>query len=189
MQTVNTLFGKPIVSQSTGNQLGSVRDVVLSSDTHRILALVGGGGGWSGKEQVIRWPAISGVGEYVVVNEAGPLPAVGEDAEISELRAKAEKITGKPIVSTQGERLGTVDDLYYNSRGEIVGYAVKQGTFGGTLVLRAGAVQSVGKDAVIASSSELVDANELELQQEAETRAVGANDLGQRPELRDPSEV
>jgi uncharacterized protein YrrD len=156
MQKINDLFGKRVISQQTGDQLATVRDVVLDRQAHRIVALIIGER--AGEEQVVRRERILGMGEFIIVDGAGPFPTGDSDGEIVDLREGAEKITGKKIISTSGEQLGTVGDMYFSRSGAIIGFELKHGLFSGSdpQVIKAADVQAVGKDAVIVTASQPV---------------------------------
>jgi sporulation protein YlmC with PRC-barrel domain len=186
MHKVNELYGKQVINQANGEGVAAVRDVVLSADAQRIVALVVGGGAWSSDEQAIRWDKIVSIGEYVIVESVEPFAATGEDMEIADLREQAHRITGKTVISSSGERVGTVGDMFFDDRGAIVGYEIKQGgMFGGgsNPILPAKHVRSVGKDAVIADQAELIDHDAAEGHWNATERAVGAPDRLQAPTL------
>lgn len=186
---VNQLFGKRVIGGTTGEQIATVRDVVLSADSRRIVALVVGGGSLSG-ERAVRWEAITGVGEYVVVANPEPAP-LEDDDEVGELRRGAEKITDKKIISVTGEELGAVGDMVYDERGAIVGFVLKkQGLFGGSRqpVLRVEDVQAIGKDAIIAAHGDLVSPEAIGAQRDAggaDDGAAGPDDPGRQPDVRD----
>jgi sporulation protein YlmC with PRC-barrel domain len=175
MQKINDLFGKRVVDLTTGDPVATVGDVVLSADGHRIVALIAGGGAFSsGDEHVIRWDCVRSIGEYVIVESATPFATVGDDAEVAELRKQAHKITGKTVISTTGEQIGTVGDMIFNDRGDVVGYTIRQG--GGLLggangMLPAQQVQAVGKDAIIVATAELMPLTDDV--DDAHARAVG----------------
>lgn len=162
MQKINDLFGKRVISQASGNQIATVRDIVLDAEVRRIIGLVIGDGR-AHDEQVARWPRVLGVGEYVVVDAASPLPAASDDPEIVELRKGAEQITGKKVISAGGEQIGTVENMYFDPDGTIIGFELKGGLFGGSdpQAIRAEDVQAVGRDAVIATTSEPIKMSEL----------------------------
>jgi uncharacterized protein YrrD len=172
MQKINDLFGKRVISQQTGDQLATVKDVVLDRQAHRILALIIGGK--ASDEQVVRRERIMGMGEFIIVDGAGPFPSSEVDAEIAELRAEAQQITGKKIISTGGEQIGTVGDMYFSRSGAIVGFELKHGLFSGSdpQVIKAAEVQAVGKDAVIVTATEPVSLSIL-TEDEIETPAPG----------------
>jgi uncharacterized protein YrrD len=188
MRKVNELFGKKVINQANGEAIAAVRDIVLSDDARRIVALVVGDGGWSKDEQVIRWSAIISVGDYVIVEGMAPFAAAGEDAEIAGLREHAHTITGKTVISSAGERVGTVGDMYFADSGEIAGYEIKQGMFGSNPILPATRVQAVGKDAIIVDSAELIDAEDFEQRRgEPRERVVGGVSGAYAPDLAAPT--
>lgn len=177
MQKMNELFGKRVISQLTGNQVATVREVVLDPEARQIVALIISGGRSSG-EQVVRMGQILGMGEYVVVDETRPLQPSSGDAEIVELRKGAEQITGKKMMSATGEQLGTVGDMYLNQRGAIVGFELKHGLFSGAepQIIRIADIQAVGKDAVIARTSQPIALSTLVAEEtEASRQPEGAH--------------
>ena len=185
MNKVNELYGKKVINQSNGEGVAAVRDVVLSPDAQRIVALVVGGGTFSSDEQVIRWDKIVSIGEYVIVQSVEPFSATGEDMEVADLRDQAHRITGKTVISNDGERMGTVGDMFFDERGTIAGYEIKQGgVFGNSAnpILPARYVHSVGKDAVIADRAELVDREAFE----AQTGTLDTREVGAPPSLHAP---
>lgn len=161
MHKVNELFGKRVIDKHSGDQIAIVRDVVLDTETGRIVALVIGDGAWGSKDRVVTWGEVIGAGEFVVVDGSRPFPTLGEVAEVRELRERAERVTGKRVISATGEQIGSVDDIYYDRSGVILGYELKRGLFSGHSVLRAVDVQTVGKDAIIAGSADLVSREAL----------------------------
>lgn len=176
MQKMNELFGKRVISQLTGNQVATVREVVLDPEARQIVALIISNGHSTG-EQVVRMGQILGIGEYVVVDTAQPLQPSAGDAEIVELRKGAEQITGKKMMSTTGEQFGTVGDMYLNQRGAIVGFELKHGMFSGAepQIIRIADIQAVGKDAVIARTSQPTALSSLAAEEtEASRLAEGA---------------
>ena len=73
---------------------------------------------------------------------------------------RATDVIGRPIVSAvSGKKLGVVADLLIDESGrELLGLAVKHGALKGEDVLPIASVQSLGTDAVVSQSDELVDA-------------------------------
>lgn len=182
MKKVNDLFGKSVIHQSTGNRIATVADVVLDGEVRRVVALVVNDGG----SHVVRWEAISGIGDVIVVHGELPLPSVGDDDEVSDLLRNANRITGTTIVSDGGEKVGTVGDLFIDEEGLVVGYAVSQGLFKdlrGRKFLPAEGVHAVGKDAVIVSAAELASLRDSE--QEDDEEEVPALEGRQTPVLED----
>lgn len=172
MHKVNDLFGTEVINQTTGDRIAPVRDVVLSADLRQIPALVLGDGGLFSAQLVVRWPAIISLGDVIVVAGTTPLPTINEDAEIAELRKRAVRITGVAVITATGERLGTVSDIGFDDQGHVLGYEIAHGVLGGLIgqrFLPSEQIQSVGKDAIITTSTELSSIKEFE-------RALGEQD-------------
>lgn len=186
MQKMNELFGKRVISQLTGEQIATVREVVLDPEARQIVALIISGGRSSG-EQVVRMGQILGMGEYLVVDTARPLQPSAGDAEIVELRKGAEQITGKKLMSASGEQFGTVGDMYLNRRGAIVGFELKHGRFSGgePQVIRAADIQAVGKDAVIARTSQPIPLSTLAAEESESSRQAEGGDASTPAEDRE----
>jgi uncharacterized protein YrrD len=158
MHKVNDMYGKEVINQSTGERVAAMRDVILSDDARRIVAVGVGGGMWSKEERSVRWETVTSVGDFVIADGSEPFPIVDEDATIAELRKQANQITGTMILSSSGERLGTVGDMYYEQDGTVSGYSIKQGILDSSRdapFLPAEHIQVVGKDAIIANVNDL----------------------------------
>lgn len=87
---------------------------------------------------------------------------------------RATRIIGKPVVSAvTGARLGTVADLLLDDTGtSVVGFVLRDGWLKGEKVLLASALQTLGRDAVVSRSSELISAKEWHEQQATPDRAA-----------------
>ncbi|NTU82436.1 MAG: hypothetical protein HGA45_24195 [Chloroflexales bacterium] len=181
MQKMNELFGKRVINQLTGDQIASVREVVLDSEARQIVALVLTSGR-SSDEQVVRMEHILGMGEFVVVDGTRPLQPSADDSEIVTLRQSAQQITGKKLMSVTGEQVGTVGDMYVGRGGAIVAFELKHGPFGGAdpQVFRASDVQTVGKDAVIVRTPQPIA---LSLLAAEETEVSGPSKAGHAASL------
>ena len=88
---------------------------------------------------------------------------------------RASDLIGKPIVSADGgKKLGTVGDLLLDDGGsEVLGLVVRHGMFKGEDVLPAASVQSLGPDAIVSRSNELIDPSEWRQRQGATERIRG----------------
>lgn len=158
MRRAKDLIGKAIVHQATGERLASAYDLVFTPDTRNVSAIVVDSGGWFRDAKVVPWSAIASIGDVIMVQGDTPIIVASTSAALREDLQHDERITGAPIVTTTGERIGTIGDLFINDRGNVVGYEVKQGfvsDLGGRKFLAAENVQSVGKDAIISTTTEL----------------------------------
>ena len=74
---------------------------------------------------------------------------------------RATDVIGRPIVSAaSGKKLGVVGDLLLDQSGALLGLAVKHGALRSEDVLPMESVQSLGTDAVLSKSDDLIDARE-----------------------------
>lgn len=154
MRKAKELIGKRIIHQTTGAELASVQDVIFDASARRAVALLVERGGWFREARVVPWSAITGIGDVLMV--AGEQPIVTA-SEVPETRDEDREIrlTGLAVMSETGDRIGTVGDLYINDAGEVIGYEVKQGFMSATKFLFADSVRTIGRDAVIADTSQL----------------------------------
>ena len=165
MHKVNDLFGKEVINQTTGDRIAPVRDVVLAADLREIAALVLGPDGLFSDELVVRWSTIISLGDVIVVAGTTLLPTIKQDAEIAELRKLAVRITGVAVITATGDQLGTVSDIGFDARGRVLGYEISHGVLGGLIgqrFLPSEQIQSVGKDAIIVTTTELSSVKEFE---------------------------
>ncbi|HYF65728.1 MAG TPA: PRC-barrel domain-containing protein [Herpetosiphonaceae bacterium] len=152
MQTVNSLFGKPVIAQTTGERIATIHDVVLDQPPTRVVAFLIDVGGWLTSARVIRWEQVVSLGDVLLVQGEPPYAKITADPELAALAKQGHQITGTTIITVDGTQIGTVADLSIDDRGHIVGYAVRQGFFQdlrGRSLLPADQVRSVGTDALI----------------------------------------
>lgn len=157
MHKANDLIGKPIVQQDTGERIARVYNVVVDRATQRVAALLTETGGWLRDARVVPWNRLTSIGDVILARSDGPVIVKASDVGLTEQVTQAGQITGTKIVTASGDALGTVGDLFIDDDGRVLGYEVKAGLLhlSGRQFLPAEEVQSVGQDAVIATTSEL----------------------------------
>jgi len=149
MTTINSLFGKPIIAQSTGERVATVQDVVLDLPPTRVVALLTARGGLLRSAHSIRWEQVISIGD--VGGETTPT-SVNEDPELTALIKQAHQITGTTVITVDGTQLGTIADITIDERGQILGYELKQGLLQdlrGRTMLPIEQIRSFGNDALI----------------------------------------
>lgn len=168
---INDLLGRTVINQTTGERLAKIDDVVFSEDMHAVIALLISGQGWFSQPCVVRWGVVQTIGDVVVVNSETALPRLSDDPMIAKLRDQNQKISGKSLIGADGKKIGTVTNTLIDEHGNVVGFEVDPGgLFIGRKFLPIAQVQTVGKDAIIASDSTLFDRSE------AETAATNGTD-------------
>ena len=73
MHSVNELFGREVVNESTGEKLAKVQNVVFDEDSNRIVALAVPGNRVLGGSRVVRWSWISSIGDVLVMRDGEPV--------------------------------------------------------------------------------------------------------------------
>ena len=158
MRKAKELIGKPIVDQASGQHIATVHDLIFGSDAHHVAALLVENGGWFHDARVVCWDAIANIGDVVMVQGDTAIAKASETPELADELKQDVRLSGLPIMSDSGERVGTVGDLFIDDAGVVVGYEIKQGFISdltGRKFLFAESVQTVGRDAVIANVNEL----------------------------------
>jgi uncharacterized protein YrrD len=130
MRKALDVVGLPIVCLETGEEIGNVRDILCDREW-RVLGVVLHEGNWFHPGSYIPSGHIYAVGEDC-------LTVSGKDA-ITSLQTLAEsdtvglftgkmKLKGKSVITTAGEHLGKVEDVYFSSDWEkLVGYEISNG--------------------------------------------------------------
>ena len=89
---------------------------------------------------------------------------------------RTSDLIGRPVVSADsGKKLGTIADLLLDDGdGQLVGLVLRHGLLKAEDVLPAAAVQTLGADAVVSRSSELIDARQWRERQRQHASHHGA---------------
>jgi len=153
MQSVNGLFGKEVVVRDTGEKQATVKNIVFGKDAKTIVALLIGGGLFDGS-RVVRWKSIVSLKDVVVVHGDAPFEKLKDEPEVENLHRHAHRITGTEVIH-DGEKIGAVADVFIDDAGFVVGYEVKEGMLSSNKFLPVEDLESSGKDAIVARTSDL----------------------------------
>jgi uncharacterized protein YrrD len=165
MRKAKELVGKPIVNQATGEHLATVRDLIFDTDARHVAALLVDSGGWFRDARVILWESIASIGDIIMVRGEAPVVTASSTPKLSDELKQDIRISGMPIMSESGERIGTVGDLFINDAGEVVGYGINQGfinDLAGRKFLFVDHVQTIGRDAIIADGADLTSVKQAQ---------------------------
>ncbi len=157
MHKAKDLIGKEIINQVTGEKVATVRDLMFDIDTRTLTAILVDDN-WSRDARVVPWRIVTSIGDVVLANSETPIIIASTEPDLAEQITQDIRVTDMTIINDSGERVGTVSDLFINEAGEVVGYEVSQGFFSslsGHKFLAADRVRTIGKDAVIADTSDL----------------------------------
>jgi uncharacterized protein YrrD len=113
---VSEIIGKPIVSAETGDRLGSVSDVLVEQGTVKVVALVVRDGLLS-KDRVLPFHDVQTLGGDSVLARTDSGVRGPREWHRSGVKAmRSSDLTGKPVVTAGGQRLGEISDLLINER-------------------------------------------------------------------------
>jgi uncharacterized protein YrrD len=129
LRKAKDVIGLPVISIDSGKQVGQVKDLWFEPDW-KLSDVVLEAKGWFAPGRAIRSADIIGVGDAAVTiaNES----AAGKQREQTKARPLFEgdgKLLGMPIVTIDGDRLGVVEDVYFepNLGKQIVSFELSEG--------------------------------------------------------------
>lgn len=152
MTTINSLFGKSVIAQATGERMATVQDVILDQPPTRVVAILTDRGGLLRSAQAIRWEQVVSLGDVVLVGGDPITTPISESPDLATLIKQANQLTGTTVLTVDGTQLGTVADVEIDERGHILGYQLKQGLLQdlrGRTLLPTEQIRSIGTDALI----------------------------------------
>lgn len=131
MRTFSSIKELPVYDKGTGKQLGRVLD--LSFDKKGIVnGLMIDTKGLLKKNKLIPFSEIASFGKDGVMLSSEPIVKRTKEKlnKAYFLQNGHDRIIGKPLVTTEGEKLGLVEDVYFQEElGTIIGYEVTDGFF------------------------------------------------------------
>jgi len=154
MRKGKSIIGKHILSLATGERLESVTDLVLDPDGRRVMALVATEGGILTSSKVVPASEISSYGkDAVVVRGPDGIISASQQPELRAAVQHDDKILGKAVFTTGGDKLGAVSDVYFDERtSDVMGYEVSNGVIGdatkGTSYLATDEITGIGPDVI-----------------------------------------
>ncbi|GIV98565.1 MAG: hypothetical protein KatS3mg057_3222 [Herpetosiphonaceae bacterium] len=185
MRKATDLIGRRVITQTTGEIIATIRDLVFDPQGRNVVAALVDGGGLFGEQRAVLWSSVIGIGDMIVVRGEQPIVSIKEQPDLDELVSQGISVVGAPVVSESGQRLGIVSDVLISAAGEVIGFEIGMGwlSFSKNKFLPASQVTTIGRDAIIASATELMTVDEARRERES----VLAESLGSQeaPPLRE----
>ncbi|WP_102345461.1 PRC-barrel domain-containing protein [Bacillus sp. Marseille-P3661] len=155
MRTFSSIKDLPIYETKSGKELGKVLDLYFD-EQGTVNGLMMNTKGLFKKNQLIPLSDIASFGiDGVMLSNEQKNKAIQVKKKPSHfLENGHERILGKPLVTTEGEKLGLVEDVYFREElGTIVGYEVTDGFFAdmteGRKVFKTDKPLTIGDDVLI----------------------------------------
>ncbi|NLY44070.1 MAG: hypothetical protein GX066_08915 [Clostridiaceae bacterium] len=115
MQKCSDVIGLPVISLSTGEKIGFVKDILLDSDTKKIKAFVIYSRNIFSKPRAVLSENIVRVGKgAVLVRDREKTVSVRELMSLPNIRSYKEGLVNQPVYTDSGVDLGVVQDAIFN---------------------------------------------------------------------------
>ncbi|WP_164984830.1 PRC-barrel domain-containing protein [Ammoniphilus sp. CFH 90114] len=174
MYKANDVIGLPVLDLQAGQELGVVRDVLFDEDWTfqglliEIKAMFRRG-------RFIPTDSIHAIGDdYVTISHVGAMLPLEGTEQFNGVKAGPIRMIGKPVITSNGHRLGEVEDVYFQTEiGSIIGYELSDGLLTDLLEGRKAIKHlertRVGEDAVVLPVTGLTDQEGIHLTEREET--------------------
>jgi len=152
MRRGKEVIGKKIVAFSGDVHADHVRDLIFDTTGQRLLGLLVDEGGWFHAAQVLPFEQVESIGEdAVMITDLNAVVSARDVPGLSEVLSGNHKLIGTQLMTTDGEDLGSLADLYFDEQtGQVTGYDVSGGIFsdlsGGRSFVPASNDFQLGKD-------------------------------------------
>jgi uncharacterized protein YrrD len=146
------LKGLPVYEMQKGKKIGEVCDLNITN-TGIVKGLILKKNGIFKKSQTIDIEDVSSFGwDGVMIDNDHVLKALTNTPEYT--LQHHQQLQGKVVMTTEGERLGILEDVYFMEElGTIVGYEISDGFFSdvteGKQVVKTSESPAIGEDAII----------------------------------------
>jgi uncharacterized protein YrrD len=152
---VNDLKGKTILSLRDGEKIGQVDDILINPETLRVAGLVSSSGGlFDQRNRIVLALDIDRWGkDAVLVQDGNVFRSIDDVPDREQWLSASNKLIGLPVVSSDGDKIGKIDDVMIDKDGGMVAYHVSSGfadrSFGRTKEIPTNTTKKLGKDVVI----------------------------------------
>jgi uncharacterized protein YrrD len=154
LRTFSVLNGKSVISLNDGEEIGKVIDLLIHETN--VSGLVIDKNGWLNHHLFVPLADIEKVGlDALMIKDVNKLPIYDKKQfPYHSLYNGSRRIAGKTLMSIEGEKLGLVEDVYFDEiLGNIVGYEVTDGFFSdikeGKRVLETSSPLIIGEDVLL----------------------------------------
>jgi uncharacterized protein YrrD len=152
LRTFSLLKGQPVFETKSGQKIGEISDLCISSNG-KVNGLLVKKGVFFKQSYFLDIQKVASFGlDGVMIEEDSQLEKLKDDPEYT--LTHQHSLDGKMMLSKSGESLGLLKDVYFQEElGTIVGYEITDGFFSelteGKQVIHSGKPIAIGKDAII----------------------------------------
>lgn len=155
MRTFSIIKGVPVLTLNDGEIIGKVIDILF--DETKVVGLLIDKKGWLNHHLFVPLNNIKAIGQdALVIEDEKELTVYDKQKHLQffSLFNGPKRIVGKTIMTTEGETMGLVEDVYFHEKtGNIVGYEVTDGFIAdireGKRVLKTSFPLTIGEDVLV----------------------------------------
>jgi len=132
MQKGKSVIGKDVLSIGSGHRIHSVKDILIGAGNDQVVALLVDEGGLLGTSTVVPFEAITNIGrDAIVVKDDDAVVAASSDPDVKAILSRTDKLLGKSVYTEDGQKMGSIADLYFDdTSGRVVGFEISGGVLG-----------------------------------------------------------
>jgi uncharacterized protein YrrD len=154
LRTSSSVIGLPVYVRGTGQEVGKITDICFNSFGNATSFCVDQKGWFNGK-RILPLSLVASIGkDSIMVDSHQTLSKLNKNQDEYLLSDYSLGLLGKQIYTSDGDKLGLVEDVYFMEEvGTIVGYEVTDGFFAdiaeGKKVVYSNYPPAISKDAVV----------------------------------------
>ena len=159
MRKSKQFLGMPVISLEEGQQIGTIRGLVVSPALKKVAALIIEQKGWFREQKFIPFSKVHNIGDdAVTIDRVSRVEKGSSLPEILKLIKERVHINGSRMLTESGASLGTADEYYIDLQtGDIVGLEFSGGSvstlYKGSAFLDINYVRTLGASVIICSDS------------------------------------
>jgi uncharacterized protein YrrD len=129
MRRGKDVVGLPVITRDNGAKVGKVEDAVLDRGCTKVLGLLVDEAGWFSAARVVAWASLLVVGlDAVIIDQESSVKKASDVPEMKEVLERGYVLKGLELQTTQGQKLGKIEEFYFNpSTGVVVGFELSGG--------------------------------------------------------------
>ncbi len=125
------ILGCPIIAIASGERIENVQDIVFDHDENEVLGFLVEEGGWFNAAKIVLFSAVKSIGDdAIMVASVDDVVSTKKNKRVKEILDKNINLIGMTLLTTDGQDLGKIADVYFDElTGIIEGYEATGGFF------------------------------------------------------------
>ncbi|HDP69701.1 MAG TPA: hypothetical protein ENN38_02700 [Actinobacteria bacterium] len=151
MKSRKEVCGLSIIAISSGEKVGTVRDLAINFEMKQIALVVVEDPNWYKSTKVVPFDKIRSLGEdAIIIDDPSRVVVASSDGQVEQLLQKDTQLINSPVMSVDGKYSGTVTEYWFDPQtGAVDSCAVTKGN--STQTISKDKILTFGKDAIIIS--------------------------------------